>query len=132
MDFGTPGQVPRRLLFRPGEHGSAFPEEKEVRSDFNRTGIGQRMQPNRSEEIKHRENKHDDQKDDNDQRLEASSVSQGAAFAPGRRHSRLASRESKRVPRRQGRVKRLITGFDGAVDVAVERVEDFLGQQRNV
>jgi phospholipase C len=29
-----------------------------------------------------------------------------------------------------GRTKRLITGFDGAVDVAMERVEDFLGQQR--
>jgi phospholipase C len=29
-----------------------------------------------------------------------------------------------------GRVKRLITGFDGAVDVATERVEDFLSQQR--
>jgi len=29
-----------------------------------------------------------------------------------------------------GRIKRLITGFDGAVDVAVERVEEFLGQQR--
>jgi Phosphoesterase family len=29
-----------------------------------------------------------------------------------------------------GRINRLITGFDGAVDVAVERVEDFLGQQR--
>jgi hypothetical protein len=26
-----------------------------------------------------------------------------------------------------GRVKRLVTGFDGVVDVAMERVEDFLG-----
>jgi phospholipase C len=29
-----------------------------------------------------------------------------------------------------GRTKRLITGFDGAVDVAMERVEQFLGQQK--
>jgi phospholipase C len=29
-----------------------------------------------------------------------------------------------------GRTKRLITGFDGVVDVAMERVEEFLGQQR--
>jgi hypothetical protein len=29
-----------------------------------------------------------------------------------------------------GRAKRMVTGFDGAVDVAIERVEQFLGQQR--
>jgi phospholipase C len=29
-----------------------------------------------------------------------------------------------------GRTKRLITGFDGVVDVAMERVEDFLGQNK--
>jgi phospholipase C len=31
----------------------------------------------------------------------------------------------------QGRIKRLITGFDGVVDVAMERVEQFIGQQRD-
>jgi phospholipase C len=31
----------------------------------------------------------------------------------------------------KGRVSRMIVGFDGAVDVGIERVEDFLGQQRN-
>jgi phospholipase C len=31
-----------------------------------------------------------------------------------------------------GRTKRVITGFDGAVDVAMERLEQFLGQQKNV
>jgi phospholipase C len=30
-----------------------------------------------------------------------------------------------------GRTKRVVTGFDGVVDVAIERVEQFLGQQRN-
>jgi phospholipase C len=30
-----------------------------------------------------------------------------------------------------GRVKRLVTGFDGVVDVAMERVEDFLGEKRD-
>jgi hypothetical protein len=29
-----------------------------------------------------------------------------------------------------GRTKRMITGFDGAVDVAMERLEQFLGQQK--
>jgi phospholipase C len=29
-----------------------------------------------------------------------------------------------------GRTKRMVTGFDGAVDVAMERVEQFLGQQK--
>jgi len=31
----------------------------------------------------------------------------------------------------KGRVSRMIVGFDGAVDVGMERVEDFLSQQRN-
>lgn len=31
----------------------------------------------------------------------------------------------------KGRMSRMIVGFDGAVDVGIERVEDFLGQQRN-
>jgi hypothetical protein len=30
----------------------------------------------------------------------------------------------------QGRVARMIVGFDGAVDVGVQRVEEFLGQTR--
>jgi hypothetical protein len=29
-----------------------------------------------------------------------------------------------------GRSKRMVTGFDGAVDVALERVDQFLGQQK--
>jgi hypothetical protein len=29
-----------------------------------------------------------------------------------------------------GRTKRMVTGFDGVVDVAIERVEDFLGEKR--
>jgi hypothetical protein len=29
-----------------------------------------------------------------------------------------------------GRSKRMVTGFDGAVDVAVERVEQFFAQQK--
>jgi hypothetical protein len=28
-----------------------------------------------------------------------------------------------------GRAKRIVTGYDGVVDVAMERVEQFLGQQ---
>jgi phospholipase C len=32
----------------------------------------------------------------------------------------------------KGRVSRMIVGFDGAVDVGMERVEDFLGQQKNL
>jgi hypothetical protein len=28
-----------------------------------------------------------------------------------------------------GRAKRVVTGYDGVVDVAIERVEQFLGQQ---
>lgn len=31
----------------------------------------------------------------------------------------------------KGRISRMIVGFDGAVDVGIERVEDFLEQQRN-
>jgi hypothetical protein len=29
-----------------------------------------------------------------------------------------------------GRAKRIVTGFDGVVDVAMERLEEFLGQQK--
>ncbi len=29
-----------------------------------------------------------------------------------------------------GRVKRMVTGLDGITDVAIERLEDFLGQHR--
>jgi hypothetical protein len=30
----------------------------------------------------------------------------------------------------KGRIKRLVTGFDGQVDVAIDRVEDFLSRSR--
>jgi hypothetical protein len=32
----------------------------------------------------------------------------------------------------KGRNKRLVTGFDGAVDVAIERMEEFLSQQKRI
>jgi hypothetical protein len=31
----------------------------------------------------------------------------------------------------RGRVARMIVGFDGAVDVGIQRVEEFLAQARN-